>query len=238
MAFAAPFPFPPARPRRSWRARFRSTLLDLVTAARDRLVAWQADDYAIRGTEPVVGVTQPGACWTITGRYGRVLVSTTLPIWDVDIDGVHDIDDETVLERLGDAVYGSLPVEVLTEIDRLRVYRTHSGVRVICSTRPVDLRDPDDWAWFAAVGKLLGADPIYMRGCERQFTCRARLEPKPYRLEELLLTRQEARAARLITEDLADRGVNFYSERPDLMEQIRVHDQVTEAVHAHDLPLA
>ena len=71
-----------------------------------------------------------------------------------------------------------------------------------------------------------------------QFTCRTRLEPKPHRLEQLGLTRPEARACRLIAEDLADRGVNFYSERPALMEQIRVHDQVTEAVHAHDLPLA
>jgi hypothetical protein len=240
MAFAASFPFPPARPRRSWRARFRSALLDLVTAARDRLVAWQADDYTTRGTEPVVGVTQPGSCWTITGRYGQVLVSTNLPIWDIDVDGIDGIDDETVVERLSAATCGPPDVEVLTEIDRFRIYRTHSGVRVICTTRSVDLRDPDDWAWFAAVGKLWGADPIYMRGCERQFTCRARLEPKPHRLEAMGLTRPEARACRLIAEDLAgsDSARDHFSRCPALVEQIRVHDQVTNAIHAHELPLA
>jgi len=236
MAFA--LPFPTAQPRRSWRARFRSTLLDLVTAARDRLVKWQADDYAIRGTEPVVDVTQPGVCWTITGRYGLVMVSTNLPIWDVDVDGIDSMDDETVVERLNAASYGSVPYGLLTEVDRLRAYRTHSGVRVICSTRPVDLRDPADWAWFDAVGQLLGADSFYMRACQRQFTCRARLEPKPRRLEAMGLTRPEARACRLISEDLADRDFTFYSDRPALMEQIRVHDQATEAIHGHDLPLA
>ncbi len=230
----------PARPRQSWRDRFRSTLLDLVTAARDRLIAWRADDYATRGTEPVVGVTQPGACWTITGRYGRVLVSTNLPIWDVDIAGIDAIDDETVVDRLNAATCGPPDIEVLTEIDRFRVYRTHSGVRVICTTRPVDLRDPDDWAWFAAVGKLWGTDPIYMRACERQFTCRARLEPKPHRLEAMGLTRPEARACRLIAEDLAgsDFVAESISDHPALVEQIRVHDQVTEAVFSHGLPLA
>ncbi len=232
----------PARPRQSWRDRFRSTLLDLVTAARDRLIAWRADDYATRGTEPVVGVTQPGACWTITGRYGRVLVSTNLPIWDIDvdgIDGIDGIDDETVVERLSAATCGQPDIEVLTEIDRFRVYRTHSGVRVICTTRPVDLRDPDDWAWFAAVGKLWGADPIYMRACERQFTCRARLEPKLLRLESMGLAKSEARAARLICEDMAsDCARDQFSHHPLLMEQIWVHDQVIEALHAHELPLA
>ena len=73
-----------------------------------------------------------------------------------------------------------------------------------------------------------------------QFTCRTRLEPKPHRLEAMGLTRPEARAARLIAEDLAgsEAAREHFNHHPPLMEQIRVHDQVTEAVHAHDLPLA
>ncbi len=239
-SFTTPFsPPPPARPRRSLRARFISLLLDLVTAARDRLVAWRADDYSIRGTEPVLSVTEPGECWTITGRYGKVLVSTTLPIWDVDLDAetAAAATDEELVERLHAVICRSRS-EHLSETDRFRAYRTHSGLRIICSTRSVDLRTPEDWAWFAAIGKALGSDPVYMRACQRQFTCRARLEPKPQRLESMGLTRPGARAARLISEDLAGLESENPADHPGLVVQIRLHDKITEAAYSHHLPLA
>lgn len=241
MAFAASLPFQPARPRRSWRARFRSTLLDLVTATRDRLIAWQADDYTqARGTEPVVDVVTPGVCWTITGRHGRVLVSTTLPIWDVD--GIPaDMTDEDVVERITSALYSDpSALEHLTETDRFRIYRTAAGARVICSTRPVDLRDADDWTWFAGIGQLLGADDVYMRCCQRQFTCRARLDPKLHRLAELNLPKAEARACRLISDELdgSEFARDTISHHPDLMEQVRFHDSESRAIYDHTLPLA
>ena len=234
MAFAASFPFPPARPRRSWRARFRSTLLDLVTAARDRLVAWQADEYTTRGTEAVVGVIQPGASWTIHGRYGQVLVSTTLPIWDIDIDGVHDIDDETIVERIRACLDASEETRALVARIRLRVYRTHGGVRIIGTTFVFNPANERDWAWFQQLGQVLGADPIYVRMCLRQRTFRARLDPKPSRLAASGLS--EARTCRLIADDLG--GHADHPTSPWLLPQLQIHDIETQALHDHHLPLA
>lgn len=60
-----------------------------------------------------------------------------------------------------------------------RVYRTHSGCRVICTRIAVPR---EDHGWMAErVMQFLRADPDYIKLCRHQKYYRARLTPKPWR---------------------------------------------------------
>ncbi|WP_088890005.1 hypothetical protein [Leptolyngbya ohadii] len=60
-----------------------------------------------------------------------------------------------------------------------RVYRTRNGLRYLCPTRPFDpLSDETD-----QMMRSLYADPLYAKLCRFQATFRARLTPKPWRVE-------------------------------------------------------
>ncbi|HWK89206.1 MAG TPA: hypothetical protein VNP72_04400 [Longimicrobium sp.] len=61
---------------------------------------------------------------------------------------------------------------------RVRVYRTHSGLRYLVTHA---LFSPTD-AEAAAAMAALGADPQYIRLCQVQKSFRARLTPKPWRI--------------------------------------------------------
>jgi hypothetical protein len=58
-----------------------------------------------------------------------------------------------------------------------RIYRTHSGLRVLAAH---DLFDPEGEAT-QAVFRTLSADPLYAQLCRQQQCFRARLTPKPWR---------------------------------------------------------
>jgi hypothetical protein len=59
----------------------------------------------------------------------------------------------------------------------VRVYRTHSGLRLLAMHDLFDPRSDETQACFTA----LGADPLYARLCLAQASFRARLTPKPWR---------------------------------------------------------
>lgn len=94
-----------------------------------------------------------------------------------------------------------------------RVYRTHSGARVICTSRPV----PFASSRYEVMNlfRFLGADPNYARLCCDQLCYRARLTPKPWRVAERFV-------AYHVTTLWAD------TIHDDIKEQLRLHDQVTE----------
>jgi hypothetical protein len=61
---------------------------------------------------------------------------------------------------------------------RVRVYRTHSGLRYLVTHAPFAPTDADAQAAMTA----LGADPQYVKLCAVQKSFRARLTPKPWRI--------------------------------------------------------
>lgn len=60
-----------------------------------------------------------------------------------------------------------------------RVYRTRNGLRYLCTTQEFHPLDPK----LQRLMKSLYADPLYARLCKFQATFRARLTPKPWRVE-------------------------------------------------------
>ena len=61
---------------------------------------------------------------------------------------------------------------------RVRVYRTHSGLRYLVTHALFTPTDPEAQAAMSA----LGSDPQYIRLCQVQKSFRARLTPKPWRI--------------------------------------------------------
>lgn len=61
---------------------------------------------------------------------------------------------------------------------RVRVYRTHSGLRYLVTHAPFSPADAEAQSAMTA----LGADPQYVRLCSAQKSFRARLTPKPWRV--------------------------------------------------------
>lgn len=60
-----------------------------------------------------------------------------------------------------------------------RLYRTAAGLRVAISGQPLQARGPDS----QRILEELGSDPLYRRLCDVQECFRARLSPKPWRIE-------------------------------------------------------
>ncbi|MBD2463410.1 hypothetical protein H6G89_20465 [Oscillatoria sp. FACHB-1407] len=61
-----------------------------------------------------------------------------------------------------------------------RVYRTRNGLRHVCTTQPFDPLDPATYRLMQS----FYVDPLYARLCKFQSTFRARLTPKPWRVDE------------------------------------------------------
>lgn len=133
---------------------------------------------------------------------------------------------------------------------RVRVYRTHSGLRYLVTHAPFAPTDPDAQAAMQA----LGADPQYVTLCAVQKSFRARLTPKPWRIgmdnppvtfpyespmEEGAMRQWEAaydrasqgRATAQFVEELGGG-----SEHPDITPLRALHDEQTRATSG--LPLA
>ncbi len=70
-----------------------------------------------------------------------------------------------------------------------RVYRTAAGLRYLCTSA---LHDPAASATLAILAEL-GSDPLYIRLCEKQECFRARLTPKPERVDKRAFRRHHHR---------------------------------------------
>jgi hypothetical protein len=93
-----------------------------------------------------------------------------------------------------------------------RLYRTHSGYRLICTSRPIGHGE----MWYALrLLRFLKADPRYIDICEKQKCFRARLTPKPWRGEEW------CNSVCSLIDEIGD------EVHPAIAEQLRLHDDVT-----------
>jgi hypothetical protein len=61
-----------------------------------------------------------------------------------------------------------------------RVYRTRAGLRLLATHAQIVPESPETRGVFEA----LGADPLYVKLCKAQASYRARLTPKPWRIEQ------------------------------------------------------
>jgi hypothetical protein len=133
---------------------------------------------------------------------------------------------------------------------RVRVYRTHSGLRYLVTHAPFGPTDGDAQAAMTA----LGADPQYVKLCAVQKSFRARLTPKPWRIgvdnppvtfpyenpaSEQVMRQWEAaydRASqgRATAQFVEEMGGG--SEHPDITPLRALHDEHTRATSG--LPLA
>ena len=93
-----------------------------------------------------------------------------------------------------------------------RLYKTHSGYRLIFTSRPIGHGE----MWYALrLLRFLRADPRYIDLCDKQKCFRARLTPKPWRGQEF------------------DSSVCYLIEavgnevHPSIAEQLRLHDELT-----------
>lgn len=92
-----------------------------------------------------------------------------------------------------------------------RVYRTHSGWRVICTSIALP------WKWTAhRLLHFMRSDPNYIRLCDIQKCYRARLTPKPWR------DKGEPTCVCVIVHTEGEEKV-----APELEEQLRLHDEMT-----------
>lgn len=133
---------------------------------------------------------------------------------------------------------------------RVRVYRTHSGLRYLVTHAPFAPTDPDAQAAMTA----LGADPQYVKLCQVQKSFRARLTPKPWRIgvdnppvtfpfespaAEGAMRQWEA-AYEAASRDRASaqfvEEIGSGSEHPDVSPLRALHDEHTKATSG--LPLA
>lgn len=133
---------------------------------------------------------------------------------------------------------------------RVRVYRTHSGLRYLVTHAPFAPTDPDAQAAMQA----LGADPQYVTLCAVQKSFRARLTPKPWRvgmdnppvtfpyespaeegrMRQWEVAYQNASQGRATAQFVEELGGG--SEHPDITPIRALHDEQTRATSG--LPLA
>ena len=218
---------------------------------RARPLAWElpedCDEMEI--DEPTLSVADlydlRGEAHVTVNRYGApVLNSKTLAIADVDCSGSSEAH---MLRRYPECnpVFDGLAA--LKDLDNVagsnlweqtyRVYRTHSGFRVMCVSLPLDRRTPRMKMLGNLWLRILQADPYYISLCGQQDTYRARLTPKPDRVEgqdgfkhafELVdglcvaFFEEHGRPSELPSNKVSVDSVIH----PDLIEQIRLHDEM------------
>lgn len=198
--------------------------------------------------EPVVdtdGSYQLGtASLTVNSRGALCLNSSNLFI--ADIDG--DLDDGALLGKYPwlsplDCIFHSLSLmDAIAGSDfkaqSYRVYTTYAGYRVICTSKPIEVN-----ILSLSLLRFLWSDPRYAVMCERDHNFRARLTPKACRV----LGADEDVCAGPALQSVYDEvdewfvcervgwfrdGFGWYNNaneediHPDLVEQLRVHDDM------------
>jgi hypothetical protein len=198
------------------------------------------------GDEPIVDPKRlydlyASNAWLTVNQYNALVLNTSnMLIADIDFGdprinrfvGARNCDDVienlSVLTFLDEHQFG--PDDPAAGIDDLRfanefpfaqqtyrVYRTHSGCRVICTSATMPWKE---MGWLAErFMRFLRGDPNYIELCQVQKCYRARLTPKPWRdnCEPVHVCRLE-QVQSLGGSDEA---------HPDLKEQLRLHDELT-----------
>ncbi|MEX1028316.1 MAG: hypothetical protein WD049_10000 [Candidatus Paceibacterota bacterium] len=102
--------------------------------------------------------------------------------------------------------------EAPIDVASWRLYRTHSGFRLICTSRLMCEHN----MWFGVrLLRFLQADPRYIELCEKQRCFRARLTPKPWRGQEF------CSSVCYLMEEIGS------EVHPSIREQLRLHDELT-----------
>jgi len=148
------------------------------------------------GIEPVVnidGFNDPtDDAWLTVNQYNAVVLnSRNMLIADIDFgaerlnEHAGAIDEDDLLDAMGalrvlDTALEGLFTGVRFDKESYRVYRTHSGCRVICTSRTFE--HPEDAYFAKRFMVFLKADRKYVTLCDAQECYRARLTPKPWRM--------------------------------------------------------
>ncbi len=167
------------------RTRWRR-ILSRISGGQER-----EDDYSVAVREPIVSELEGPLRAVITrNRYGaRVLNCERLCFIDIDKPRVGSLFGgiSSLWRRLRGLPYdseGRLLERVRTVAEsaglRLRVYRTHSGWRIVVLNRTYDPASDECDQLFRS---FPGADRLYRELCRKQDCFRARLSPKPWRIK-------------------------------------------------------
>jgi hypothetical protein len=194
------------------------------------------------GDEPIVDPTglydlDASNAWLTVNQFNELVLNTrNMLIADIDFGdprfnrfaGATNCDD--VIKNLNDLddldhyYYGLHDPDEDTDdfsfdMQTYRVYHTHSGCRVICTSVTMPWQEMD---WLAELFmQFLRGDPNYIELCQVQKCYRARLTPKRWREngEPAHVCRLEKVHARF--------GPATVEVHPDLKEQLRLHDELT-----------
>ncbi len=187
------------------------------------------------GEEPVVSADGlydlPDEAWLTVNHYNALVLNTSnLLIADVDF-GDPRLDKYAGADDCDQVIRN---VEEVSRLDRkimgfedwkfadqsFRVYRTHSGCRVVCTSKTFPWSES---AWLARrLMQFLRTDPHYVRLCDEQKCYRAKLTPKPWRDDE------DSHVCELV----ATVGNGHVAD--ELKEQLRLHDELTLAGMGQD----
>ena len=220
-----------------------------------------ADAYLYGSRQPLreeilryLGDDGRGSAVITRNRYGALVLNTAhVPFVDVDVVAPPPLEGLKRLFSRGRAVDPTLERirEACARLPRqaFRVYRTHSGFRVLATNTYLDPASDETQAFLSG----FNADPEFARLCRLQASFRARLTPKPWRVgvpappgqHPRDPVTQQAFGAWLLKYELASRGhatcafVEAIGAAPpdaDVRAIVDEHDRYTRA--ADKLPLA
>lgn len=154
----------------------------------DRWYEIQAGEYSL-ANEPLLGELyfdgQVQALLTRNRYDCLVLNAEKLLIVDVDVETPTPVRWQDCSPNCQVAIDQRQALAALNAIVEqfpslgFRVYRTRNGLRYLCITQEFDPSDRDTYRLMQS----LYADPLYARLCRYQSTFRARLSPKPWRVD-------------------------------------------------------
>lgn len=205
-----------------WRAFQVEKRYELGAGRYVETVKAECGTLAYRGEpEPVVpanGFDLGPATLTVNAYNALVLNSPNLLIADIDegdpgfsVSG-SGLDEAGVIASLGDLPLFDAEFETNFSAASWKVYETHSGWRLICTSHRVNR---DNFFDALRLLRFLRSDPQYIELCDLQQCFRARLTPKPWRD-----CGDGSCVCRLIHQ--------FGSEvAPELESQIWLHDELT-----------
>jgi hypothetical protein len=150
--------------------------------------ALKTGEYSVVGEPVLHEICYQGAHQAIItrNRYDCLILNTNnLLIVDVDIGDPHPDDYQDCAANCRVAISQKQAIAALRAIVEqfpqlgFRVYQTRNGLRYLCTTRPFDPLSKQTHRLM----QNLYVDPLYARLCKFQATFRARLTPKPWRVE-------------------------------------------------------
>jgi hypothetical protein len=115
----------------------------------------------------------------------------------------------------------------------IRVYETHSGIRLILGGKTMDPRSQES----KKLLRSLNADPLYSTLCRKQNCYRARLTPKPHRIKMKPIRLQYPYEDK--DRDRIDAWIREYNSKSQRVSscrlvQVQGNDSISPAVRYHD----